>query len=142
MIFFVYHLESLALDVRVYLGRGYVRVSQHNLDRSQVGAALEEVGRERMPEGMGTYLSGYARFERVILYYLPEALARHASPEPRDEERFRFPTLEHRRPRRPQVFEELLPRLIPHWDNPLLVPLAVNYHEPELEIYVVELEPH
>jgi hypothetical protein len=36
--------------VRVPLGRAEVGVAQHLLHASQVGAALEQVGRERVPE--------------------------------------------------------------------------------------------
>src|SRR5215210_8265815 len=39
--------------VRVQLGRREVRVAEHLLDAPQVGAALEEVRRERVPEQVG-----------------------------------------------------------------------------------------
>ena len=37
-------------DMRVKLGRGEVGVAEHLLNAAQVGAAFEEVGRERVPE--------------------------------------------------------------------------------------------
>ena len=36
--------------VRVELGRRQIGVAKHLLNRAEVGAALEEVGRERVPE--------------------------------------------------------------------------------------------
>jgi hypothetical protein len=37
-------------DVRVQLGRRQIGVPEHFLDAAQVGAALEQVGRERVPQ--------------------------------------------------------------------------------------------
>ena len=44
--------ESAGVDVAVRLGRGERAVSEELLDHAQVGAALEEMGRERMPESV------------------------------------------------------------------------------------------
>ena len=40
--------DVLALHVRVYLRCGDVGMSEHILDRTQIGAAFEQVGCERM----------------------------------------------------------------------------------------------
>jgi len=48
------HLPPSAVgDVRVALGRSEVRVAEHLLNRAKVGAAFEQVRRERMAEEMG-----------------------------------------------------------------------------------------
>src|SRR3990167_288535 len=115
-------------------------MAEHNLYGPQIGPALEQVRREGVPEGVRAYILGDPRLKGLMLYYLPVPLARHPLPQSRDEERFRLPRLEHRRSRRPKVFEEFLARLVPHGDYPLLGPLSVNNDEAELEVHVVEFQ--
>ena len=43
---------ALVGDVRVELGRGEIRVPEHLLDAAQVGAALQQVRGEGVPEEM------------------------------------------------------------------------------------------
>ena len=45
--------QSTAGHVGVYLRGREVGVAQHHLHRPQVGPALEQVGRETVPEGVG-----------------------------------------------------------------------------------------
>ena len=45
--------DMRAVHVRVDLGRRDVGVAEHLLDGAQIGAALEEMGRERMAQGVG-----------------------------------------------------------------------------------------
>ena len=45
--------EPLAADMGVALGRGHVSVTEQLLDRSEIGTAIEEMRRERVPEGVG-----------------------------------------------------------------------------------------
>ena len=44
--------------VRVQLGRGEIGVPEHLLDAAQVGAALEQVGRERVAQQVGVDAPG------------------------------------------------------------------------------------
>src|SRR5439155_10417662 len=44
--------QPLAVDVAVHLGRRQRRMTEQLLDRAQVGAALEQVRRERVPKPM------------------------------------------------------------------------------------------
>ena len=46
----VHDLETLARDMRVYLSRGNVAVTKQHLNHPQIGAMIEEVGRERMAQ--------------------------------------------------------------------------------------------
>jgi len=41
MVFSVNGAQSIGHDVRIDLSRPYVRMTEHRLDRSQVGATLE-----------------------------------------------------------------------------------------------------
>ena len=47
-------LESLVRHMRVDLGRGQRRVTEHLLNAAEVGAALEQVGGHRVPESVRT----------------------------------------------------------------------------------------
>ena len=53
MEFRVHGFETISGDMRVDLRRGNVRVAEKLLDHTQVRAALQKVGRERMAERMG-----------------------------------------------------------------------------------------
>ena len=44
--------EMANAHVGVYLGRADRCVAEHVLDAAQIGAALEQMGRERVPEGV------------------------------------------------------------------------------------------
>src|SRR6187402_1059787 len=46
-------------DVRVALGRSHVGVAEHLLDAAQVGAALEEMRRERVAQEMRVDATGF-----------------------------------------------------------------------------------
>jgi hypothetical protein len=46
---FVHGHESVASHVSVDLGRSYIGVPKQLLDNSQIGAALEEMSRKRVP---------------------------------------------------------------------------------------------
>src|SRR3990172_1983593 len=71
-------LEVAALDVRVDLGGRDVGVAQHGLDGPQIGAASEEVRRERVAQLVGGDAPRYAGSARVPAEELPEALPGHA----------------------------------------------------------------
>ena len=45
-------LESFPLDMRIDLGRGDGRMSEHGLDGPEIGAPLEQMRGERMPQHM------------------------------------------------------------------------------------------
>ena len=53
-------------------------MAEHRLDRAEIGAAAQEVGRERVPELVGRELRRDPGHPRVELHELPEALAREA----------------------------------------------------------------
>jgi hypothetical protein len=45
-------LESFPLDMCIDLGRGDGRMSEHGLDGPEIGAPLEQMRGERMPQHM------------------------------------------------------------------------------------------
>src|SRR5947207_2171662 len=100
------------------------------LDRAQVGAAGEEVGRERVPEPMrvGDDPPQRARVEPAAAGGEEECVVRFL--------RKRWPGLA-------QVAAEPERCLLAEWDDPVLAALAAaNVHELLLEIDVGEVEPH
>src|SRR5437773_5987320 len=69
--------EALAVDVRVDLRGGDVRVSQHHLHAAQIGAPLQKVRCERVAQHVGAELATDADGAPVGFEDLPEALAAH-----------------------------------------------------------------
>src|SRR6185437_9981976 len=53
--------QVFAVQVGVDLGRGDTLVTEHLLHGAEIGAAFDQVGRERMPEGMGRDTFGNPR---------------------------------------------------------------------------------
>src|SRR5690606_35509865 len=74
-------------DVSVDLGGGDVGMPEHRLQAAQIGAVLEQVRSERVPQRVGVDLVTVdARVQRVALHPQPEGLAGHPLPAPPDEE--------------------------------------------------------
>ena len=60
--------QSFIGDVGVYLGRRDGSVAEHRLDRADIGAIHEEVGRETVSESMRVYIFHDASLFRVVFY--------------------------------------------------------------------------
>src|ERR1043166_7070465 len=60
-------------DVRVNLRRRQVRVPEHCLNGAQIGAALEQMRRKRVPQHVRTQMRANARAAAVRLQQFPEA---------------------------------------------------------------------
>ena len=73
-------LEMFAGDVGVYLGRRNIDMAKHDLHGPQIGAPVQEVGREGVAELVGGDRLGDPDPRRVALEELPEALAGHLLP--------------------------------------------------------------
>ena len=56
MMFQYLFAKEFPVDMCIYLGGGDFLMPQHLLDSAEVGAAFQQVGGERMTEGMGTYV--------------------------------------------------------------------------------------
>ena len=74
---FVDGFQAAAVDVGIYLGGGNIGMAQHDLDGPEVGPVFEQVGGERVPEGMRADLFVDAGREDVFLNDLPEAEPGH-----------------------------------------------------------------
>ena len=55
-------------DVGVDLSGGDVSVTEHGLNRADIGTVLEQVGRETVAKGVGRELFGNTSFGRVVLH--------------------------------------------------------------------------
>src|SRR5262245_3141847 len=65
--------QSRLEHVRINLRRRQVGVTEHGLDRAQIGAALEQMGRERMPQHVRAEMRAYAGLHAVALEQPPES---------------------------------------------------------------------
>src|SRR6185369_11029701 len=71
--------ETRLEDVRVNLRRREIGVAEHQLNRAQVGAALEQVRGERVPQHVRAERARQVAPPRVALEDLPEADAAQRS---------------------------------------------------------------
>ena len=60
--------EAAAVNMRVYLGGGYLLVTQHTLDSPQVGSSLKKMRGERVTERMWTHRFGNTRLCGKVPY--------------------------------------------------------------------------
>ena len=113
-------------DVRVDLRRRQVRVTEHHLDGAQVGAALEQVRRERMAQDVraqrrgrpglrAVRLAGSSRSRRASARLPPRALTNSRGDDA---------PLEQRRPRLARCSASPTRGLVADRHQPLLAPLA------------------
>src|SRR6476469_3760920 len=70
-------LQPFARYVSINLRGGNVSVAQQQLDDTQVGSVVEEVGGERMTQCMGRRQPGYASLAGIAFDQIPECLACH-----------------------------------------------------------------
>src|SRR5262249_41963696 len=90
----VYVPQPRFQHVRVDLGGRQIGVAEHQLNRAQVGAALEEVRRKGMADDVRTERPRQLRLPSVLLQDLPEADARQWPAARVDEEPRRAATLQ------------------------------------------------
>src|SRR3954465_8880246 len=86
--------------VRVDLRRGQIGVTEHQLNRAQIGAALEEVRRERVPQDVRADRRRQSGGARVPFENLPEADAAQRPAARVEEQARRGAPLEQLAPRR------------------------------------------
>jgi len=71
---FVLGLQPVPVDMGVNLRGGNIRVTQHLLNRSQIGPALQKMGGKRMPQRMRLYFLFDPGLLGIMLDDLPKAL--------------------------------------------------------------------
>src|ERR1700676_1715504 len=82
------HLAQMAFrEMRIDLRRRDVAMTEHLLHRAEVGAALEQMGREAMPERMRTHPREARIVGRPSLERFEKSLPGHRASEPGDEHR-------------------------------------------------------
>jgi hypothetical protein len=73
--------EPFRSDMGVYLGRGDVHMSQHDLNRPKVRPAIQEVGGKGMAKGMRMDFVFQPRHPSVFFYDFPKTLPGEPVPE-------------------------------------------------------------
>ena len=89
----IYLLQPFLQHVRVNLGRGDITVTQHELNRSQIRAALQKVRGKRMPDQMRSKPGRQSGTSPISRQNLPKTDARKRSAPPVQEKPggLRFP---------------------------------------------------
>ena len=68
-------LEPGRVEMRINLGGGDIRMSQHQLQSPQIGTLPEQVRGKGMSEGMGAKMRGQTGLPGITLKDFPETLA-------------------------------------------------------------------
>src|SRR5512138_146342 len=139
----VHRAQPCGIEVRVFLGRRERRVAQQLLDRAQVRARLEQVGRERVTQSVRRDLDGQPCSAQPTLQEPRHRARRESSAAGIDEHG--LASIGVRRlpapfPAERQVRRERLPGALPERRDALLVPLADDAQEPRREVDVLEVE--
>src|SRR4029079_17685991 len=79
--------DPLPGEMRVELCGGDTRMTEQLLDDSKVGAALEQMGRKRVPQGVRADAIGQAGAGGCALHGGPRLLPRQAAPAIAEEQR-------------------------------------------------------
>src|SRR5439155_15247108 len=133
--------QAFLQDVRVNLSGRDVAVTQHELDRAQIGAPLEQVRRERVPHQVGRNARRNPRRPAVASDDLPEAHPRKRASALVDEQR-RHGRILHQLPPLPSVSFEGSQRRFPDRYQALLAPLppAVYHSEVRLKVLAAQAD--
>jgi hypothetical protein len=136
------HLAQPArCDVRVDLRRGYVGVSEHRLHRAEIGATVEQVGREGVAEAVRRHAAVERCFSQVTLQELPDRLARQRDAACRQEDLGTGPVpTREGRAREPEVVVEAGAGVAAERDDPLATPLSDHANAIGVEVEVALTE--
>src|SRR5438128_8775656 len=72
--------EPLLIDMGVDLGGCDARVTQHLLDRAQIGPAAQQMSGEGMPQHVGRHILADCRPLSVLFQTTPEQISVHRRP--------------------------------------------------------------
>src|SRR3954451_19081404 len=129
-------------EVRVQLCRRDVCVAEHLLDRPQVAASGQQMGRERVAQRVWAHPPCEADIGCVALDHLVKPLARERAAPKIDEQPRHRPRSHQVGPARAQVTSYGGGGLAAQWDDALLVPLAAGADEGAPQVDVVHVETH
>ena len=88
------------------MGGGGIGMAQHGLDRMDIGAAPNQMGRKGMAQGMRRYIGLDTGLFPVVLDNLPEALAAHGLTVTVGKQPIRIFALQKLRPGLPHVLDQ------------------------------------
>ena len=137
MVLIVNSAQAFAADVRVDLRGPDVGVSEHELQRAQVGAPLQKMRGEGVADHVGREPSANPTFFSATLEDLPKPLASHAGTrtgqkDPRPRLRGKLGTTS------TQVPPEPLCRGTPQRNDPFFSPLAPTTEVSGIDVEVVD----
>ena len=112
-------------------------MAEERLDDAQVGAAGQQMGRERMAEHVREDARAEARGERTPPDDLPDRLARQGAAAAADEDEGARPAAKLAAARRAEVRLERFPRRPADGDDALLPALARHGDEPRLQVQLL-----
>src|SRR3954468_1175092 len=133
-------LQALGGELRVELRRRHVRVPEHLLQRAEVAASRQQVGRERVVQRVRAHLARQPRGGRVALDDLVEALAREAVAAVVDEQPRLVVVADQLRAAAAEVGAERPRGGGADRHHPLLGALAAGAQDARFEVEVADLE--
>src|SRR3954447_25081592 len=133
-------LQALGEELRVELRRRHVRVPEHLLQRAEVAASRQQVGREGVAQRVRAHLARQPGGGRVALDDLVEALAREAVAAVVDEQPRLVVVADQLRAAAAEVGAERARGGGADRHHPLLGALAAGAQDARLEVEVADLE--
>ncbi len=124
--FAVQILQSLARHMRIDLGRREITVTQQQLHNPKIGAPIEQVSRECMPQAVRRHFFADSGFFSVTLDDVPKRLPRHAIAATRREKVIRLALEQYLHARSIDKICEPALRLVAKWYQALAVAFTDN----------------
>ena len=128
--------QLLVQHMRVDLRGGDVGVAEHGLHAAQVRSALEQMGRETVPDHVRGQIVKNTRFPSQRRQQFPERLPGERPSARRDEQIRTRPPVEQLRPYVPQIPLNRRERRFPDRRNPLLVAFSDGAQDAGLDLDV------
>src|SRR5258708_5029123 len=128
--------QSRTNYVRINLRGGNVRVAEHRLHASEVGAALEQMRRKGVAENVRREVVKNTGLAAISAQELPKSLPRHGAAAGRYEQVGTGTPLQQEGPRRVQIDVHRLDRRRPDRNQAVFVALAQNSDAPLLQLSV------
>src|SRR5215469_17516591 len=134
--------EPLARDVRVDLCGREVAVTEQHLDYAQIGAVVQQMGREGVAQRVRRELLGDASLARIAFDDVPEGLPRHAIAAPRREQVIGLSLEQDLAARTATEFLEGAHRLLAERDEAFPIALAEDTDHPLVEVDLTLAQVH
>ena len=130
--------QSLGLDRRVNLRGRNIGVSEHFLDRTQIGSAIEQMSGKGMSQQMRLHRLGDPSELRAFFHNQPQRHARKPTASGAQKEMAARARFHEMRTPRFQPDRDGITRLLPDRHHPLFGALAENPQEPLLKIDLLD----